>query len=1132
MLFASAADNLVPDDSAEAVDIFSRDIRVNATRKWTRGWVADDQSVRPNLSVDGRYVSFDSLANNLVPEDERFRDVFVADVRSRSFERVSVSSTGGPANEDSSNAALSGDGRYVAFLSRATNLTGHTVRTVPNVFVHDRRDHTTSLVSINDFGDPADGASGPPEISDDGRLVVFSSPAANLVAGDDNGVADVFVRDLAMQTTTRVSVSTTGRPANAESTGPVISGDGRFVAFLSAADNLADDDNNGAVDVFVHDLLTGQTQLVSVNSLGESGAGASQAATLTFDGRYVAFVSLASDLVRQDENSVADVFVRDLQEGRTRIVSLDDLGFQANDDSIGRPAISDDARYIAFASRADNLVVGDTNQVADAFIHDAFGCLEPIILQHPRDRIVFVGERFTLTVAAAGTPNLTYQWRKDGFEIPDATDDEFTVEFPIEEDAGVYDVRVSNDCGEILSDPAVIEVSLCVPIIGFASVSAPGAEAWGTHLRPSLSADGRYMAFDSDSGMLVPQRTAAGYDVFVRDRHTGQVVWISRALDGGRADGASAGASISADGRFVAFASGATNLVESDTNGAGDVFVRDRDPDDNGTFDEGNAITVLVSVSTGGQQANAGCGSAAISGDGRFVAFSSRASNLVPGGGNNIEHVYLHDRQTGETIRASADSQGVAGNAESRVPSLSHDGALLAFWSRATNLDPDDTTIYSDIFVHERLTGTTRIVSVDSNGFPQDGSSSRGHISASGRYVAIVTQAMLAPGIDDRVEQVYVRDLQTNQTERVSVHDSGEQGNLDCRDAAISADGRRVVFYSDATNLVDDDFNAWRDAFVRDRQTHKTRMLSVSEEGEPGDGETGSPTQGIAVSADGFYSAFVSRADNLVPHDNNPNGQDIFIRNLARNEISRASTSGGGISGSGDAAGTNISNDGRYVVYQSGAANLVIGDTNQSIDVFRFDRLTGETVRVNRTFEGHQTPNARDSRRPAVSADGRYVAYMSGAENIVPNDLNGRDDVFVQDMHTGLAALVSISSTGEQGNFDSASLTDRSIAISGDGRWVAFQSGATNLVPDDTNDMPDVFLHDRDPDGNGVFDEGNGVTIRLSQSAAGGNGNSWSDQPAVSSDGRFAAFRSNASNLIAPDVNGEPDVFVHEVATG
>jgi Tol biopolymer transport system component len=266
--------------------------------------------------------------------------------------------------------------------------------------------------------------------------------------------------------------------------------------------------------------------------------------------------------------------------------------------------------------------------------------------------------------------------------------------------------------------------------------------------------------------------------------------------------------SISADGRYVAFASGASNLVPGDTNGWADVFVHDQQ----------TGQTSLVSVAADGMQGNGGSWGPSISADGRYVAFTSEASNLVPGDANGVQDVFVHDRETEQTSRVSLAADGTEGNSHSAGPSMSADGRYVAFRSWASNLVPGDTNGMLDIFIHDRQTGQTSRVSVATDGTEGNSHSAGPSISADGRYVAFISEASnLVPGDTNGQQDIFVHDRQTGQTSRVSVAADGTQGNGGSYWPSISANGRYVAFMSEASNLVPGDTNGQQDVFVHDR---------------------------------------------------------------------------------------------------------------------------------------------------------------------------------------------------------------------------------------------------------------------------------------------------------------------------
>jgi len=405
--------------------------------------------------------------------------------------------------------------------------------------------------------------------------------------------------------------------------------------------------------------------------------------------------------------------------------------------------------------------------------------------------------------------------------------------------------------------------------------------------------------------------------------------------------------------------------------------------------------------------------------------------------------------------------------------------------------------------------GVTTRVSVSSNGTQPGDDCVSPCISGDGRHVAFFTIAdELVPGDTNMCTDVFVHDRQTGETERVSVAGDGTQANDYSMDPSISADGRCVAFYSRATNLVSGDTNSRGDVFVHDRQTGQTTRVSVASDSTQGNALSLYPS----ISADGRFVAFASHANNLVSGDTNGGG-DIFVHDRQTAQTTRVSVATGGVQGAGDdrCERPAISADGLYVAFNSYASDLVPGDTNGTYDIFVHDRQTVQTLRVSVAGDGTQADGRSDG--ASISGDGRFVAFISTASNLVLGDTNGYEDAFVHDLQTGETERVSIASGGAQA--DGVSFD---VSISAGGRCVAFASGASNLVPGHTNGMCDIFVHDRDT----------GKTVLLSvssdaQQAGGGSGDT-----SISADGRYVAFLSDATNLVPGDTNGDTDVFVRD----
>ncbi len=415
-------------------------------------------------------------------------------------------------------------------------------------------------------------------------------------------VASLLADPALAQTTQRVSIATNGAQADSYSSPPAISADGRFVAFVSRATNLDPADTNLEADVWLRDLAMGTTELVSVTPGGASGDHGSYQPALSSDGRYVAFTSYATNLVAGDRNERNDVFVRDRRLGRTVRVSLDASGLEVREHSEA-PAISADGRHVSFHSFAAGLVAGDTNDEPDVFVKD-------------------------------------------------------------------------------LTSGAIERVS-----VGSGAIEGHGPAGPTS----AISADGRFVAFTGAAPNLVVGDTNGNADVFLRDRWLATTVRLSVATSGVQADFDSALASMSTDGRFVVFVTQSALLVPGDANATLDVFVRD----------VASATTERVSVGTGGVESDGDSPTASISADGRYVAFANWSTTFSTLGSPGRAQIFLRDRRAATTALVSLSSAGVAGNDDSGSPTMSADGRHIAFVSFASNLVPFDDNGFEDAFVRE-----------------------------------------------------------------------------------------------------------------------------------------------------------------------------------------------------------------------------------------------------------------------------------------------------------------------------------------------------------------------------------------------------------------------------------------------
>ena len=674
-------------------------------------------------------------------------------------------------------------------------------------------------------------------------------------------------------------------------------------------------------------------------------------------------------------------------------------------------------------------------------------------------------------------------------------------------------------------------------------LTAPGGVTPnGDMNNPQISADGRWLVFDSTASNLVTGDNNTVADIFLYQIDTGAITRVSTGLGGDETNGPSIRPFPSASGRFVVFESTASNLAFDDDNSASDVFIFDR---------EAHTIRCLSLVRSGiaGKTGTTATGSSTrpvISADGYVIAYQSDATNLVDLDTNATTDIFVYDRRTSKNTRVSVGPSGIQANGASYNPSLTADGRLVVFTSVATDLVAD-TNSAADVFIYDRLAtpATMARVSVTASGDEANGAStsSRNSISADGRYVVFASDARnLVAGDNNFATDVFVRDRQAATTRRLSVDAAGNEGDgpsagpVASADGlvALSPDGRLALFLTAASNLLAGDVNGVADVVIT-----------------PNSLDTCPPPALLAAGQDALRAGTVLDLYGY-SFDPNPSGNAVKLgageavvhtasscqltvdapaslaAGLLTVEVTGAGTSNAltyalaplranlaaaGAWANNDSSEASASADGRLVVFSSAATNIVGGHTANATDVFVFDRWAATTTRVNRSSSGVFPLAGYSSGAPQISADGRFVVYDSQAGNLVVGDTNAHSDVFVFDMQTSVTTRASVTSAGAQATLDSFG-----PAVSPDGRFVAFYSDAPDLVAGDSNGAQDVFVHERQA----------ATTTLVSIASDGTPGNGRSYEPAISANGRFVAFRSAASTLVAGDTNLYDDIFLRD----
>ncbi|HSW66174.1 MAG TPA: hypothetical protein VLI54_03490 [Bacillota bacterium] len=403
-------------------------------------------------------------------------------------------------------------------------------------------------------------------------------------------------------------------------------------------------------------------------------------------------------------------------------------------------------------------------------------------------------------------------------------------------------------------------------------------------------------------------------------------------------------------------------------------------------------VNALVSVDSSGAQANAGSQYSAVSGDGRYVAFSSSANNLVSGDTNGTPDIFVRDTVSSTTARVSVSSAGAQANGGSGQPRISYDGRYVVFESAATNLVGSDANGKDDVFVHDRQMGTTTIASINSSSSQGDQISYFPDISADGRFVVFespstnLVSGVSGYGIGD---QVYIKDMSTGALKALSVTSAGAGGNGNSSGAHISCDGNVVAFRSAASNLVSGDTNGNADVFVDVLGWSGSVLTNATLGGNAASGPD-------SISCNGNYVSINTGATNLA---SGVSTGTIQAYNRLTGSYTVASMDGSGNVATGGVEKSSISDDGRYVSFLA-SSSLVSADGNSSRDVYVRDLRSGTTqvVSINPSMGGAAVGFIDF---PSISADGSYITYYALADSNatygapVSNDNNGYADIYI-----------------------------------------------------------------------------------------------------------------------------------------
>ena len=892
------------------------------------------------------------------------------------------------ANGDSVAPRISADGRFILFTSSANELvTNANGLFCLNVFLYDRASNSMTLVSVNAAGNGGgNGDSIAGQVSSNGQYVVFQSDATDLVSGDTNGVTDIFVRDLQSGTTIPASVAANGRWPNSASTSPVMTPDGRWVAFVSTASNLVAIDNNSIADVFMRDMVSHTNLLVSTRATGKGSppTATMDALSITPDGRYVTFFSAAAGIVPNvPAASAGEVYLRDRlahtnfciwvsSNAAATVAAVLNLTNMPS----SHPVLSDDGRYVAFKTGWTNGTVSPGLPGVAAvlyFQHDAITGINAIVS----------------TNGFAPWPS------SDDVYGPVMTPDGRFIVFEQRETAGS-----SNYCSVRLWDQQTGTNIL---------VSANTSGGWTTNTSahtPAVSVDGRYVTFLSNVTNLAGIFPTNAVQIYRRDVLSATTTLLDLTTNGNAAsDQSGVVPALSADGHLVVYATSDGGLVAGDNNRASDVFLWDAASGTNQLISRRNASVPAISGNLASPW-----GPVSISGDGTLVAFASLAGDLAPNDLNGQADVFVRSLPGNSNLLASAGLDGNPGqNGGSFNPIISADGRYVVFLSGATSLVANDVNMTVDVFRRNLQSGVTELVSlvlagVQTNALSQNSGMYDASFPASsqdGRYIAFLACTNNGGPIS-----VFWRDMNFGLTRLIAT-------NSTARPITMSADGQRVGYFDSTFR-----FYVWDATLQAKIFTNPVTVVSaaISPAGNRllcqvtnqllvYDLTTGSNLYvfGGAVpirsasswSQDGRYLAFADSA-GLAAGDNN-NANDIYLLDLPTGTLTLASVNQAG-TGSGNAASDwpAMSADGRFVVFRTFATDVAPGPVNPP-SLIVFDRLTGSNRLLATGSSGLDWKTWLA--RPVLDTNGIRAAFQSWDSGLVAGDLNRAGDAFSADVN-------------------------------------------------------------------------------------------------------------------------------------
>jgi Tol biopolymer transport system component len=754
--------------------------------------------------------------------------------------------------------------------------------------------------------------------------------------------------------------------SSSETNSSTVSQDGRFVAFQSQSDGLYDGDDDRVSNVYVRDRLSGALFLASraTGAGGEPSHSWCYQPAISDDGSRVAFTCEGS-LDPADTNTATDVYVRGLSSATTHLVSRASGTGAVGDRASSNPSMSESGEFVAFESESTNLDPSVSSGRSRVYRRQIdFGAATTLVSRR---------------TGANGTP-------VEGHE-PSISDDGSRIAFTSEPLEAV-DPADTNTWADVY----VRDVGAGTTVLA-SRKDGDGDVGNGTSRAPAIAGNGTSVAFQSAANQFDHDNDSDSAPDIYRRSLTAKTTALVSINAAGQKGTISTRPDIDDSGDVVAFVSSATALDPDDTDPARDAYVK-------------NLATSTIQVAsrtdgTGGAVANAGAASVAVSGDGTKVGIGLDSGSIAPGLDPRHSTVVLRDlsapNHTDAISRPAGNEPFVNEGGPAYGGALSADGRFAAFVSQAPALGLPDG-VRSAVFVRDRVTGQVTLVSRadGADGAPLQVGSDTADISADGRRVAFTAESNAERG-------VWVRDIAAGRTFLASRADgpAGEPANADSSFPALDADGSRVVFASNATNLGDGDGDNLLDVHVRDLETGRTILVSRGADGAKGNGESGVAD----INSDGTRVAFASYATNLADGDTDVK-PDIHLRDLAADTTRLVSATPEGTKSDGYVQRLSIDASGERVAFDALSTTLP-GGTGSASQVYVRDFAAGTLVLASRADGPDGEPGSQGSAGPVISPDGGYVAFGSEAPNLVPGTPAKAVETFVRDLAAGRTELVS-----------------------------------------------------------------------------------------------------------------------------